>query len=129
MTTMGDDPDEAPKLPEIPVSQVGDLWILGAHRLLCGDSTNASDVARCLGSVAPHLLVSDPPYGVNYDPTWRTKFADDPEGLATGTVLNDDRADWREAWRSPTAAPSPPDSSTGPSPAMPRSTATARRTS
>ena len=43
-------------------------------------------------------MVTDPPYGVNYDPSWRERFAATPGNLATGTVLNDDRADWREAW-------------------------------
>jgi hypothetical protein len=45
-----------------------DLWGLGGHRLLCGDSTVATAVERVLGGVAPHLMVTDPPYGVNYDP-------------------------------------------------------------
>jgi hypothetical protein len=62
------DPDDAPAAPEHPVSRAGDLWLLGRHRLLCGDSTVATDVARVLGGVAPHLMVTDPPYGVNYDP-------------------------------------------------------------
>jgi hypothetical protein len=47
------------------VSQTGDLWLLGRHRLLCGDSTVATDVERVLGGVEP------PPYGVNYDAGWR----------------------------------------------------------
>ena len=67
------DPDDAPAAPEHPVSQTGDLWLLGRHRLLCGDSTVATDVARVLGGVAPHLMVTDPPYGVNYDPAWRNQ--------------------------------------------------------
>jgi ParB-like chromosome segregation protein Spo0J len=46
------DPDDAPAAPEHPVSQTGDLWLLGRHRLLCGDSTVATDVERVLGDVA-----------------------------------------------------------------------------
>lgn len=90
------DPDKIPQTPQHPVSRSGDLWLLGRHRLLCGDSTAAADVATVLNGVTPHLLVSDPPYGVNYDPSWRERFAHGD--LATGKVLNDDRADWREAW-------------------------------
>ena len=108
------DPDDAPAIPEHPVSQTGDLWLLGRHRLLCGDSTVATDVERVLGGVAPHLMVTDPPYGVNYDPAWRNQAGRSINGttqrIATGTVIkpigaravgkvvNDDRADWREAW-------------------------------
>ena len=65
------DPDDVPPLPEDPVSRSGDLWLLGSHRLLCGDSTMADDVAWVLGSVKPHLMVTDPPYGVDYRPEWR----------------------------------------------------------
>ena len=43
-----------------PVAEPGDLWVLGRDRLLCGDSTVATDVARVLGGVAPHLMVTDP---------------------------------------------------------------------
>jgi hypothetical protein len=50
------DPDDAPAAPEHPVSQTGDLWIMGRHRLLCGDSTVATDVERVLGGVEPHLM-------------------------------------------------------------------------
>ena len=60
--------DDVPDTPADPVSRPGDLWILGNHRLLCGDSTVATDVERVLGGVAPLLMVSDPPYGVEYDP-------------------------------------------------------------
>ena len=54
------DPDDAPAAPEHPVSRTGDLWLLGQHRLLCGDSTVAIDVERALGGVEPHLMVTDP---------------------------------------------------------------------
>src|SRR6185369_13972350 len=56
------DPDDAPEPPAHPVAEPADLWVLGGHRLLCGDSTVATDVARVLGGVAPHLMVTDPPY-------------------------------------------------------------------
>ena len=93
------DPDDVPEVPEVPVSRPGDLWLLGRHRLLCGDSTCAADVERVLAGVKPHLLVSDPPFGVNYDPEWRLRAGVAVKSeLATGRVLNDDRADWREAW-------------------------------
>jgi DNA modification methylase len=92
-----DDEDDIPETPEHPVTRRGDLWVLGPHRLLCGDATVETDVERLQGGVKPHLMVSDPPYGVDYDPAWRNKL-----GVAatrrTGKVLNDDRADWREAW-------------------------------
>ena len=89
--------DEVPEAPETPVSQAGDLWLLGRHRLLCGDATVKSDVARLLGDVRPHLMVTDPPYGVEYDPAWRNETGAS-QTRRTGKVLNDDRADWREAW-------------------------------
>lgn len=86
------DPEAVPEVSPEPYVCPGDLWALGDHRLLCGDATSAEDVARVLGGERPALMVTDPPYGVNYDPTWR-------EGaLRTGAVTNDDRADWTEAW-------------------------------
>jgi DNA modification methylase len=89
--------DDIPEPPEDPVSRLGDLWILGNHRLLCGDATVATDVERVLDGVKPLLLVSDPPYGVEYDPSWRNQTGA-AKTKRTGKVLNDDRADWREAW-------------------------------
>jgi DNA modification methylase len=93
------DPDDTPPVPEHPVSQADDLWILGRHRLLCGDSTVATDVERVLGGVEPHLMVTDPPYGVEYDPKWRETSLDTwKKPRSTGKVQNDSRADWSEAW-------------------------------
>ena len=71
---------------------------VGGHRLACGDSTNAKTVSAVLGKVRPHLLVTDPPYGVSYDPAWRQAAGISSPGAAIGKVLNDDRADWRAAW-------------------------------
>jgi len=65
------DPDEVPELPDDPITLRGDIWKLGRHRLMCGDSTNAQDVGNLLDGVVPHLMVTDPPYGVDFDPTWR----------------------------------------------------------
>jgi DNA modification methylase len=87
----------APEPPAEPVTRPGDLWLLGRHRLLCGDATSAADVARLLDGARPHLLVSDPPFGVNYDPEWRNE-AGVSATMRTGKVANDHRADWREAW-------------------------------
>ncbi len=92
------DPDEIPEAPAVPISQTGDVWILGNHRLICGDSTKAETVEKLLGSVKPHLMVTDPPYGVEYDPEWRERAGVNTATAAKGKVLNDDRADWREAW-------------------------------
>jgi DNA modification methylase len=87
----------APEPPAVPVTRPGNLWLLGRHRLLCGDATSAADVARLLDGARPHLMVTDPPYGADYDPAWRNE-AGVSTTLRTGRVANDDRADWREAW-------------------------------
>ena len=89
--------DDIPETPEDPVSRPGDLWVLGNHRLLCGDATVATDVERVLDGVKPLLMCTDPPYGVEYDPSWRNQSGASAT-KRTGKVLNDDRADWREAW-------------------------------
>ena len=72
------------------------------HRIICGDSTSADTVAALLGDVKPHLMVTDPPYGVEYDASFRNgiKRADGSivGARAVGKVENDDCADWREAW-------------------------------
>jgi DNA modification methylase len=94
--------EETPAIPENPITVPGDVWIMGKHRLVCGSSTVATDVEKALNGVKPHLMVTDPPYGVEYDPAWRNKAlrADGTpsNGRAIGTVLNDDKADWKEAY-------------------------------
>jgi DNA modification methylase len=92
------DPDDIPAVRVEPVSRPGDLWLMGRHRLLCGDSTLAADVAKVLDDVSPHLMVTDPPYGVEYDPGWRTRSGLKHNKEKLGKVANDNRADWREAW-------------------------------
>jgi hypothetical protein len=90
------DENEVPEVSAIPVTVAGDIWCLGPHRVACGDSTDTGVVKALLGEVAPRLMVTDPPYGVEYDPEWRNQ-----RGLShssrTGKVLNDERADWSAA--------------------------------
>jgi DNA modification methylase len=96
------DPDDTPDPPVDPVSLLHEVWVLGNHRIICGDSTDANVVGKLLGSIKPHLMVTDPPYGVEYDAEWRNKRKLSNGavvgGRALGKVLNDDRADWRDAW-------------------------------
>ena len=93
------DPDAVPEKPVDPVTKPGDLWLLGKHRLLCGDSTSAADVTRLLDGAVPTLMVTDPPYGVEYDPEWRMDAGLTGNTARMGKVMNDDRADWTEAWK------------------------------
>ena len=60
------DPDETPPAPVTPITKPGDLWLLGEHRLLCGDSTKADDVARVMAGERAVLMNTDPPYGIDY---------------------------------------------------------------
>jgi DNA modification methylase len=67
------DEDDVPPVPVEPVSKLGDLYILGNHRLLCGDSTVLADVERLMGGAKAVCMWTDPPYGVDY--TGKTKKA------------------------------------------------------
>jgi DNA modification methylase len=62
------DEDEVPLPPDDPTTQPGDLWILGNHRLLCGDSSKTDDLDRLLDGAAIHLVNTDPPYNVKVEP-------------------------------------------------------------
>jgi DNA modification methylase len=88
---------EVPALPEQAITQPGDLWMCGEHRVLCGDATSTEVVGSLLGSTKPAVMVTDPPYGVDYDPIWREQA-----GLGrqrqTGTVANDQQVDWSAAY-------------------------------
>ena len=89
--------DESPELSEKPVTVAGDIWQAGPHRIGCADSTDAAAVTALLNGLIPGLMVTDPPYGVNYDPEWRHR-AGVNKSARRGKVLNDDQADWGTAW-------------------------------
>lgn len=87
---LGQDPmgvaqDEVPLPPDEPVTKRGDLWILGRHRLLCGDSAAAEDVDRLLAGVPIHLVNSDPPYNVKVEPRSNNAIA---AGLSSFTTTH-----------------------------------------
>jgi hypothetical protein len=88
-------------------TKTGDLWQLGDHRLLCGDATDPAAVERLLAGATPRLLVTDPPYGVSLDLTWRDRASGsaDPavrRSRSTGhrntALTGDTRVDWSEAF-------------------------------
>src|SRR4029077_10704280 len=62
------DPDDVPAPPDEAITQPCDLWILGNHRLLCGDSSKAEDLDRLLDGQSIHLVNTDPPYNVKVEP-------------------------------------------------------------
>jgi DNA modification methylase len=90
------DPDEVPEVVETRC-QPGDLWILGSHRLLCGDSTKPDDVERLMGGKQANMVFTDPPYGMNLDTdysnmgTSKTKYKkihDDDKPFDAGAMMN-----------------------------------------
>lgn len=95
--TNGDD-DSQERDKEVVTTVPGDLYELGGHRLLCGDSTNADDVEKLTGDNNPIAMITDPPYGVEYDPSWRECIDSGGSKLLTGKVKNDDISDWTEAY-------------------------------
>ncbi len=77
------DPDDVPLPPDAATTQIGDLWVLGNHRLLCGDSSKAQDVDRLLDGAVIHLVNTDPPYNVKVEPRSNNAIA---AGLSSFTV-------------------------------------------
>ena len=97
--------DRAEELKEKWSTETGQLWEVPSaavqgkkHRILCGDSTSKADVQRLLSGHHPLLMVTDPPYGVEYDPTWRARAGVNLNAGKLGEVANDNKCDWREAW-------------------------------
>ena len=67
------DEDAVPEVPENPVTVLGDVWLLGRHRLMCGDSTSIDAVEKMMDGRKADMVFTDPPYGVNYQSNMRTK--------------------------------------------------------
>jgi DNA modification methylase len=111
LLTDAPDEDVVPPVPINPVSRVGDLWLLGSHRVVCGDATDPEIVSRLMGERKPSLLVTDPPYGIELDSEWRDRAGLNKRGPAEPSYLKhrtkghqetsisgDTRADWSEAF-------------------------------
>ena len=79
--------DEAPAPPATPVTRTGDVWLLGAHRLVCGDATNAGDVAAALDGALADMVFTDPPYNVDYRGGAHRAIANDDLGSGFGAFL------------------------------------------
>lgn len=97
-----DSDDEPVEVHEKQVTKRGDIWILREHRVGCGDSTDQAHLAALFDGAVPNLMVTDPPYGVRYDPNWRNNVnvARQARGHSKPhRVPNDDRADWTPVWK------------------------------
>jgi len=83
--------DEVPAPPEVAVSAPGDMWLLGRHRLLCGDSTSADAMARLMGAEKAGMVFTDPPYNVDYDAEARPNgpTSDHRSAHPLGKIKND----------------------------------------
>jgi hypothetical protein len=85
-----DGEDDVPEAPEVPTTITGDLWVMGDHRLLCGDSTSADDVARALGGRDVGLVFADPPYGISHSGAGISGAA---RAGAHGAIIGDESTD------------------------------------
>jgi DNA modification methylase len=79
------DPDEVPEVPETPVTVLGDVWVMGKHRVMCGDSCLPNDVARLMEGKLADMLFTDPPWNVNYGAVDQG----DAQGCKVRTIIND----------------------------------------
>lgn len=93
------DQDDIPQAVEQRAA-IGDIWACGNHVVFCGDATDARAVVTVFDGVdaSAAMMVTDPPYGVDYDPAWRARAGVNKSRKKLGKVVNDGRADWSNAW-------------------------------
>lgn len=100
------DEDAVPEVPEEPVTKLGDVWILGNHRLMCGDSTSIDAVETLMAGQKADMVFTDPPYGVEYQSNKRTKsekfdvLANDDKFLDISPIIDSFSDGWVFVWTS-----------------------------
>lgn len=92
------DDDDVPELPETPVSKTGDVWVLGNHRLICGDSTETAVLDTLLDGQLVDMVFTDPPYNVNYGDTAKDKIRAKGGAKAGRKIMNDNLGNEFEAF-------------------------------
>lgn len=92
-TTSDTDYDEVPDVPEEAVTKPGDVWILGEHRLLCGDTTMYDDVKKLMGDDMAMMIFTDPPYNVNYGSSMKDSIRYHAGTLGGRKIMNDNLGD------------------------------------
>jgi len=92
------DADDAPPVPAVPRSKLGEVYELGPHRLMCGDATDPEVVAELMAGHSAALLLTDPPYGTQTDHRWREAAGKSRLGTARGAIQGDDRNEWTDAY-------------------------------
>lgn len=98
LTSLDDDEAAAldeniPEVQENPVSRTGDIWIMGEHRLLCGDSTSEADMKKLMAGELADMVFTDPPYNVNYGDTAKDKLRSKGGAKAGRKIMNDNLGD------------------------------------
>jgi DNA modification methylase len=100
------DEDEVPEVPEEPITRLGDIWKLGRHRLMCGDSTSIDAVEKLMDGQKADMVFTDPPYGVEYQSNWRPKkekfdvLANDDSFLDIAPIIEMFSSGWVFVWTS-----------------------------
>lgn len=87
------DEDEVPEVPEEAVTKPGDMWILGEHRLLCGDTTMVDDLKKLMAEDIADMIFTDPPYNVNYGATMKDSLRYHAGTLGGRKIMNDNLGD------------------------------------